>query len=57
MALVSREQTKAKVAELAAQIREGYGDDNHLLIGVLKGSFMFLSDLVWALDMPLRNQS
>lgn len=51
--LIPRDQIKEKVAELAAQIQKDYADRNPLLIGVLKGSFIFMADLVRALDMPL----
>jgi hypoxanthine phosphoribosyltransferase len=43
--LLTTEAIQAKVQELAAQIREDYGDEEVLLLGVLKGSFHFLSDL------------
>jgi hypoxanthine phosphoribosyltransferase len=43
--LLSEEVIKAKVLELAAQIRADYGTSEVLLLGVLKGSFHFLSDL------------
>ncbi len=51
--LINREHVKEKVAELAAQVQRDYADRTPLLIGVLKGSFVFLADLVRALDMPL----
>ena len=41
---------RARVFELGAQIRKDYGDDTPMhLIGVLKGSFMFLADLARAI--------
>lgn len=41
---------RARVIEVGAQIRKDYGDDTPIhLIGVLKGSFMFLADLVRAI--------
>ncbi|MBC8063450.1 MAG: hypoxanthine phosphoribosyltransferase [Chlorobia bacterium] len=43
--LLSTDQIRAKVQELATQIRADYGDSEILLLGVLKGSFHFLSDL------------
>jgi hypoxanthine phosphoribosyltransferase len=51
--LLSEEQIKQKVAELAAAITEDYRDKHPLLIGVLKGSFVFMADLIRALDIPL----
>jgi hypoxanthine phosphoribosyltransferase len=43
--LLSAAQIQKRVAELALKIREDFPDDLHL-IAVLKGAFMFLSDLV-----------
>jgi hypoxanthine phosphoribosyltransferase len=41
------------VACLAAEISRDYQDKNLLLIGILKGSFVFMADLVRKLDFPL----
>ena len=43
--LLSAEQVAERVRELAAEIRGDYGETEVLLLGVLKGSFHFLSDL------------
>jgi hypoxanthine phosphoribosyltransferase len=44
--LISEEEIQTRVAELAAQISEDYAETPDLvLIGVLKGSFIFLADL------------
>jgi hypoxanthine phosphoribosyltransferase len=43
--LLSEQQIQKRVAELAGEIRRDAPDDVHL-IAVLKGAFMFLSDLV-----------
>lgn len=43
--LISAEQIQRRVAEMAAQIRADYTDNLHI-IAVLKGAFMFMSDLV-----------
>jgi len=43
--LLSEEQIRKRVAEMAAQIRRDFPGDLHL-IAVLKGAFVFLSDLV-----------
>ncbi|MFC1926315.1 hypoxanthine phosphoribosyltransferase [Chloroflexota bacterium] len=51
--LISRDEIKDKVAELAAEIRRDYRGTNPLLLGVLKGSFVFMADLARALDMPV----
>jgi hypoxanthine phosphoribosyltransferase len=43
--LLSEQQIQKRVAEMAAEIRRDFPDDVHL-IAVLKGAFIFLSDLV-----------
>jgi len=43
--LLSEQQIQKRVAELAAEIRRDCPDDVHL-VAVLKGAFIFLSDLV-----------
>src|SRR3954463_2514388 len=43
--LLSEQQIQKRVAELAAEIRSDFPEDVHL-VAVLKGAFMFLSDLV-----------
>ena len=44
--LLGEETIAARVRELAAQISTDYADaDNLMLVGVLKGSFIFLADL------------
>jgi hypoxanthine phosphoribosyltransferase len=47
--LLSAAQIQARVAELAVDIRRDYPDGLHI-IAVLKGAFMFLSDLVRQMD-------
>jgi hypoxanthine phosphoribosyltransferase len=43
--LISEQQIQARVAEMASEIRRDFPEDVHL-IAVLKGAFIFLSDLV-----------
>jgi hypoxanthine phosphoribosyltransferase len=43
--LLSGDQIQKRVAELASEIRRDFPDDLHL-VAVLKGAFIFLSDLV-----------
>jgi hypoxanthine phosphoribosyltransferase len=50
--VVSAEQIQAKTIELAKQIDADYGDREPLLVGVLKGAVMFMSDLARALERP-----
>jgi hypoxanthine phosphoribosyltransferase len=44
----------AKVQELGAQITEAYPDGELLVLGLLKGSFIFLSDLVRTIERPIQ---
>jgi len=51
--LISQDQIRDKVAELANQISADYSDvDDLILVGILKGSFIFLADLSRALTVP-----
>lgn len=53
--LISEEKIADRVATLAAEIDAAYADaDRLILIGVLKGSFIFLSDLARKLTIPHR---
>jgi len=51
--LFTKDEIEATVKRLAAEIRQDYQDKHPLLIGVLKGSFVFLADLIRLLDFPL----
>src|SRR5690606_22341841 len=51
--IFSEEQIAERVAGLGAEISEGYPDGGLLVLGLLKGSFIFLSDLVRRIDRPL----
>jgi hypoxanthine phosphoribosyltransferase len=51
--LFSREDIEAAVKRLAAEIRKDYLGKRPILIGILKGSFMFMADLIRLLDFPL----
>ena len=47
--LITAESIQARVAELATQIRADYPDNVHI-IAVLKGAFIFMSDLIRHMD-------
>ncbi len=51
--LISKEQIAARVAELGAQIAHDFAGKELVLVGVLKGAFVFVSDLARAIDLPL----
>ena len=51
--LFHREEIEATVKRLATEISKDYQDKHPLLLGILKGSFMFMADLIRFLDFPL----
>ena len=51
--LFNRQEIEATVRRLASEINSGYRDKNPLLLGILRGSFVFLADLIRHLDFPL----
>ena len=50
--VITQQQIAARIAQLAQQIAADYRDKQLVLIGVLTGSFVFLSDLMRQLDRP-----
>ncbi|MBQ6371784.1 MAG: hypoxanthine phosphoribosyltransferase [Oscillospiraceae bacterium] len=44
--LITEEELKAKVSEIGAKISEDYKGKEPIFVGVLKGCFVFMSDLV-----------
>lgn len=50
--LVTKEQIREKISEIAAQIDEYYQGKNLLLVGVLKGAVPFMADLARAMEIP-----
>jgi hypoxanthine phosphoribosyltransferase len=51
--LLSSEQVQARVAELGGQLAADYVGRDPVLVSVLKGSIIFLADLVRAMPIPL----
>ncbi len=51
--LVDQARLAARVAELGAQITVDYADDPPLLVAVLKGAMLFMSDLCRAIALPV----
>jgi hypoxanthine phosphoribosyltransferase len=51
--LIKSQEIDSAVQRLASEISRDYRGKNPLLIGILKGSFVFMADLVRRLDMPL----
>lgn len=50
--LVTEQQLQAKVAELGAAISRDYAGKDLLLVGILKGSVVFMADLMRAITIP-----
>ena len=51
--LFSAEQLSVRVKEIGKQIERDYQGKELVLLGVLKGSFLFISDLARSIDLPL----
>jgi hypoxanthine phosphoribosyltransferase len=51
--LLTEDQIQTRVAELGAQLAADYADRFPVLVSVLKGSIVFLADLVRSMPVPL----
>jgi hypoxanthine phosphoribosyltransferase len=51
--LLTEEQVQTRVRALGAQLSADYAGRSPVLVSVLKGSIVFLADLVRAMDVPL----
>jgi hypoxanthine phosphoribosyltransferase len=52
-AVVEPEDLQQRISELGKEITSDYADRPPLLVGVLKGAFVFMSDLARAIDLPV----
>ena len=52
--LISREKVEERISELAAMIEKDYAGKNLVCVGLLKGSVMFMSDLIKSINLDLR---
>jgi len=52
--LIAEEQLQTRIKELAEQINKDYEGKELVLVSVLKGSFMFLADLIKHLTIPVQ---
>ena len=50
--LIPEEEIHARVAECGKNISRDYKGKNLLMVGILKGSFVFMADLVREIDIP-----
>jgi hypoxanthine phosphoribosyltransferase len=51
--VVSHDELRRRVVELGAQITADYAERPPLLVGVLKGAFIFMADLARAIALPV----
>lgn len=51
--LITEAAVQAKIGELAAKINQDYAGKELLAVGILRGAFIFLADLVRRLTMPV----
>jgi len=51
--LLTTRQIQVKVKELAERISKDYSGKELLAVGILKGAFMFFSDIVRSIEVPL----
>ena len=51
--LISAEKLSSRVAELGTEISRDYEGRSILLVGVLKGAFLFMSDLARQIEVPV----
>ncbi len=51
--LITEPELQAKIEELAAKINQDYAGEELLTVGILRGAFIFLADLVRRLEMPV----
>ena len=51
--LLSEEQIRTRVKEIAEAVNRDYQGKNPLVVGILKGSIIFFSDIIRNLTMPI----
>jgi len=52
--LFTEEEVRAKIKELGQEITHDYAGQEILVVGILKGAFIFMADLVREIDLPLQ---
>ena len=51
--VVDEHELQQRIGELGKEIAADYDDRPPLLVGILKGAFMFMADLARAIDLPV----
>lgn len=52
--LISAQELETRIRVLGEEIRREYPGQSLIVVGVLKGSFLFMADLIRALDLPVQ---
>jgi hypoxanthine phosphoribosyltransferase len=52
--VLSEDEIRSRVADIGREITRDYKGTSPVLVGILKGSVLFLADLVRAIDLPAR---
>ena len=50
---ISEEKIQARIKELGEQITKDFNGEEVTVVGVLNGAFMFVADLISAMDLPV----
>ena len=51
--IVEEDELQQRIRDLGKEITSDYSGDPPLLVGILKGAFMFMADLARAIDLPV----
>jgi len=51
--LISQEQIQQRIAEMGEEISRDYHGKKPVMVGVLRGSFVFLADLIRSISIPI----
>jgi hypoxanthine phosphoribosyltransferase len=51
--LISKDELSQRVKELGAQITKDFEGEEVIVVGVLKGSVLFMTDLIREIDLPM----
>ena len=51
--IISKSEIKRKIKEIAKEIESDFAGKEIIMVGILKGSFIFLSDLIREISLPV----
>ena len=49
--VITKEEIQNRISEIATELSEKFNDEVPILVGILNGSFIFMADLIRALDI------